>query len=159
MMLPSRSTAGPIVALAAAPHVGLAIAVVHVDAAAGIIIVAVPAERVVAVAAIIAVTETAVITAAVADADRDAGRGPVAVTVRASVHVVGTAAEGQRARGQKGNIGDTHNTPASIEGYSGVRTSCCRQRSCGPSQEGGPLPSGGGSYDVVLAGDALPRFR
>src|SRR5206468_13052063 len=95
----------------AAPDVARAIAVVHVGPGPRILIIAVPAERVIAVAAVriagpvaaiitaigIAVTIAAVATVprAIADADRDAAAGTITVpiTIRITVHVVGTTAK------------------------------------------------------------------
>jgi hypothetical protein len=112
----------PIAALVVAPHMPGAIPVVHIDTAARIIIVAVPAEWIisVAVAAIAAIAAVAAVAAVAVTSRRipisiptvisgpipngDASIGTMSIAVGIAIRVVGAAAKGdaagQRERGE-----------------------------------------------------------
>src|SRR5690348_2258744 len=98
-VLPGRPSVLPIAPLVTAPLVAIAIAVVHKDAGARIIIIAVPAEGIISAVAVAAVGITVTV-AAITDADRQAaGRISVpvpavaAIAVRIAVHVISAAGE------------------------------------------------------------------
>src|SRR5438045_2555075 len=98
MTLPVAAAVFPIAPLLIAPLMAMAIMIIHIDADTRIIIVAVPAERVVAAIAIIGVVTVAAVSA-VAYAKAHAAVRMIAVTI--PIHPVGAAAEREAARKNK----------------------------------------------------------